>query len=162
MGAAVGDVVASVTAPVKRRAPVLRVAEVGVGPAREPVTSPAAAASSMLAGRAPACTRTSITSVIPNTAACSNALPPGTPPASAAARASMSAPASISARATAVEHLPAQHLDPQPRPAREAVLTGHGELRRRGHQPLRDRQDAPHGIRVARLGGAQQILGLAT
>ena len=47
-----------------------------------------------------AATRTSITSVIPNTAACSSAVPLGTPPESGAETASISAPASTSTFAT--------------------------------------------------------------
>ena len=50
--------------------------------------------------RAPAAISTSTTGVMPKTAACSRAVPPGTPPASSVARASTSAPASIRARAT--------------------------------------------------------------
>ena len=66
----------------------------------QPVMSPAAAAISRLWILAPAATRTSTTSVMPNTAAWSSAVPLGTPPESGAETASMSAPASISALAT--------------------------------------------------------------
>ena len=77
-----------------------RIRASGAAPSSQPVTSPAAAATSMLSMRAPAATRTSTTSVMPNTAAWSRAFPPGTPPESGDAVASMSAPASIRARAT--------------------------------------------------------------
>ena len=70
-------------------------------PAQRPgAASPAAAAISRLSMRAPAATRTSMTSVIPNTAAWPSAVLPGTPPESGAEMASMSAPASVSTLAT--------------------------------------------------------------